>query len=111
MPLVSQDIANLSNGVSQQPAVQRLPSQAERQENCQSSVVDGMKRPPPTRHLARVTTDQLGSAFIHVVDRDSATKYAIVVTNGDLKVYDLLTGQPKSVAFPNGKGYLANSDP
>lgn len=111
MALVSQEIVNLSNGVSQQPAVQRLPSQAERQENCQSSVVDGMKRRPPTRHLARVSTAQLPSAFIHAVDRDSVTKYAVVVTNGDLKVFDLQTGLEKAVAFPNGKGYLVNSEP
>lgn len=111
MPLVTQEIVSLTNGVSQQPAVQRLPSQAERQENCQSSVVDGLKRRPPTRHLARVSTEQLDNAFIHTVDRDSATKYAAVVTNGDLKVFDLMTGAQKTVVFPNGKGYLVNSDP
>lgn len=111
MPLVSQDVTSLTNGVSQQPAVQRLPSQAEAQVNCQSSVVDGMKRRPPTRHIAKISTDQLDSAFIHLVDRDAATKYAVVVTDGDLKVVSMLDASIKAVAFPHGKAYLTNSDP
>ena len=44
MPLVNRTIPNLVQGVSQQPEVLRLPSQATTQENGYSSVVEGLKR-------------------------------------------------------------------
>jgi hypothetical protein len=34
-------------------------------------------------------------------------RYIVVVTNGDLKVFDADTGTEKTVAFPTGKGYLS----
>ena len=52
--LVSSTIPNLISGVSQQPWNVRLPTQAEEQVNCQSSVTDFLKRRPATRHLARI---------------------------------------------------------
>ena len=41
MPLINRVIPNLVQGVSQQPEVLRLPSQASVQENGFSSVVEG----------------------------------------------------------------------
>ena len=52
--LVSSTIPNLISGVSQQPWNVRLPTQAEEQVNCTSSVTDFLKRRPATRHLARI---------------------------------------------------------
>lgn len=48
MALVSKNIPNLINGVSQQPPALRLSSQGETQENGFSDVVDGLKKRPPT---------------------------------------------------------------
>ena len=48
MPLVSRTIPNLVQGVSQQPEVLRLSSQATSQVNGFSSVVEGLKKRPPT---------------------------------------------------------------
>ena len=47
MPLVSRTIPNLVQGVSQQPEVLRLSSQATSQINGFSSVVEGLKKRPP----------------------------------------------------------------
>ena len=47
MTLVSTTIPNLINGVSQQPYALRLSSQAERQVNGYSSVVEGLRSVPP----------------------------------------------------------------
>ena len=49
MTLVSKNIPNLINGVSQQPPALRLASQAEAQENGFSDIVDGLKKRPPTQ--------------------------------------------------------------
>ena len=112
MPLVSTAIPNLINGVSQQPAALRLASQAEAVINCMSSPVEGLKKRPPMNHVARLFTGSAGSTrpFIHVVDRDGSTRYLVVITDGDLKVFDL-DGTAKTITFPDGKTYLdvANS--
>lgn len=103
--LVSKEIPALWNGVSQQPATSRLPSQAQAVVNCYPTVVDGLRKRPPAIHVAKITTDNLSSAFIHTINRDVSRRYTVVFTDGDLKVYDL-AGNPITVTFPYGKGYL-----
>ena len=107
MSLVSTSIPNLINGVSQQPAALRLGSQAESVVNCMSSAVEGLKKRPPMNHVARLFTGSAGSTrpFTHVVDRDGTTKYLVLITDGDLKVFDL-DGTAKTISFPDGKSYL-----
>jgi hypothetical protein len=45
-----------------------------------------------------------------MINRDDAEKYAVVVTNGGLQVWDI-NGNQKTVSFPNGTGYLTSSLP
>lgn len=110
MALVSSSIPNFVNGVSQQPFTLRLNSQGEVQENGLSTVSQGLKKRPPTQHLKKIQSSPLGNCFIHTINRDTTERYIAVVTNGDLKVYDI-AGTEKTVAFPNGKGYLSATTP
>jgi hypothetical protein len=110
MPLVSGSIPNLINEVSQQPAPIRLSSQCEEQINGYSSVVEGLKKRPPLEFVAKLNSLQVGNAFIHTINRDSAERYIVIITDGDLKVYDL-TGDEKTVAFPDGTSYLDSATP
>jgi len=110
MPLVSSSIANLVNGVSQQPYTLRLASQAEIQENGLSTVAQGLKKRPPTKHIKRLSDPIEGGAYIHTINRDQDEQYVVVITDTDLKVYDLAGGE-KTVAFPNGKAYLNDATP
>lgn len=109
MPLVSSSIANLVNGVSQQPYTLRLSSQSEAQENAISTVAKGLKKRPPTKHIKKLS-ESVPAAHIHTINRDSTERYAVVITNGDLKVYDT-AGVEKTVNFPAGKAYLSSADP
>jgi hypothetical protein len=108
--LISSSIPNFVNGVSQQPFTLRLNSQGEVQENGLSTVSQGLKKRPPSQHLKKIASSPLSNCYIHTINRDSTERYVAVVTNGDLKVYDI-NGVEKSVAFPNGKGYLSASTP
>lgn len=110
MGMINRSIPNLYNGVSQQPPALRLPSQAEIQENAVSSVIDGLRKRPPTRHLAKISSATLTDSFVHTINRDTASQYVVIITNGDLKVYDL-AGNQKTVNFPDGKTYLTASVP
>lgn len=108
--LISSSISNLANGVSQQPFTLRLASQAEVQENGLSTTSQGLKKRPPSKHLKKIISGTLGNAYIHTINRDENERYVVVVTNGDMQVYDLL-GNQKTVNFPNGKAYLTATDP
>lgn len=110
MGLITASIPNLINGISQQSFSQRLASQAEAQVNMMSTVVDGLKKRPPSRHRAKLTGDDWSDAYLHTINRDAAERYAVAISGGDLKVFDL-DGAEQTVAFPDGKGYLSASSP
>jgi len=65
MALVSRTIPNLVQGISQQPEVLRLSSQATVQENGFSSVVEGLKKRPPTNYLAKLSSSTPKNAYMH----------------------------------------------
>ena len=71
MPLVSRTIPNLVQGVSQQPEILRLNSQATEQINGFSSVVEGLKKRPPTNYIAKLSGSSLSNSFIHTINRDT----------------------------------------
>jgi hypothetical protein len=104
MTLLSSSIPNFVNGVSQQPFTLRLTSQGEVQENGLSTVSSGLRKRPPTEHIAKISETPLDDCFIHTIDRDGVEQYQVIVTNGDLQVYDL-AGVQKTVNFTN-KAYL-----
>jgi hypothetical protein len=108
--LISQSIPNLANGVSQQPFTLRLASQAEVQENGLSTTSQGLRKRPPTKHLKKILSGTFTNSAIHTINRDENERYVVVITNGDLKVFDL-AGNEKTVSFPNGKAYLTAADP
>lgn len=112
MGLISSSIPNFVNGISQQPFTLRLASQGEMQENGFSTVSQGLKKRPPTKHIAKIYNTPLNSsgAFVHLINRDEVERYVVVIINGDLKVYDTV-GNEKVVNFPNGKGYLSAPTP
>lgn len=110
MALISSSIPNFVNGVSQQPFTLRLNSQGEAQENGLSTVSQGLKKRPPTQHLKKIQDTPLANCYIHTINRDTTERYVAVITNGDLKVYNVF-GDQMTVSFPNGKTYLNSSDP
>ena len=106
--LVSSTIPNLISGVSQQPWNVRLPTQAEEQVNCQSSVTDFLKRRPATRHLARLrdTPAANGIASPHI-NRDETEQYIVTADASGINVFDL-EGNAKTVSVTGtGAAYLA----
>src|SRR6056300_1044448 len=112
--LVSDSIPNLLNGVSQQPATLRLPSQSETQVNALSSVVRGLLKRPPSEHIAKVLSSSLSNAAIHLVDRDSSNRYIIIITSdgstSNIYAFDL-TGASATVSTPVGTSYLNCTNP
>ena len=112
MGLISSSIPNFVNGISQQPFTLRLVSQGEMQENGFSTVSQGLKKRPPTKHIAKISDPPLSGegAFVHIINRDEVERYIVAILKGDLKVFDM-AGNEQVVNFPNGKDYLSAALP
>lgn len=103
MSLISKNIPNLINGVSQQPPSLRLDSQAEEQINGLSDVVTGLRKRPPTEHLATLTGD-FSSSKIHTYKRDDTEQYTVMVRDGEVRVFTD-TGVELDVELASGANY------
>lgn len=110
MTLIAGSIPNLINGVSQQAGPLRQSSQAEVQVNAMSTPVEGLKKRPPLEFVSQLTPSTYADAFLHTINRDSTERYQVIIVDEDLFVYDI-DGTEKTVAFPDGKTYLATSTP
>lgn len=108
--LVSSVIPNLINGVSQQPYALRLSSQADIQDNGHATVAEGLKKRPPSVHVAKLFNSAMPDAFVHLINRDKTERYVVTIVSGDLKVHGV-DGVERTVNFPNGAAYLASFSP
>jgi hypothetical protein len=86
--LVSASIPNLVNGVSQQPDVLRLPTQAEQQINGFSTVAKGLRKRPATEHIAVLDATPFVSGTYHTIIRDSVETYFAHVSPSGIQVFD-----------------------
>lgn len=90
MARISGALPNIINGISQQPAALRLPTQAESQVNCYSTVVKGLQKRPPTSYIARLMNTVPSLSKVHVINRDLNEQYvAIIKENALLEVFDI----------------------
>jgi hypothetical protein len=114
MSAIEQGIPHLLGGVSQQPATLRDESEGEEQINGLSLISTGLGKRPASEHaavLSATPSAAYDSVHTHLVARNSTDRYRIVLSNGDLKVFDAATGTEQTVTFPNGKAYLNTTDP
>lgn len=109
MPLINTSVPNLIQGVSQQPDATRFDGQCEEQENALSSIADGLKKRPNTRHIARLMTTAINSnSFVHFINRSQTERYVLIHDGTRLRAFNMLTGE---VATINGStsGLLVSS--
>lgn len=111
MARITGSIPNFINGISQQPAAIRLPSQAEEQINCYSTVAKGLVKRPPTEHVCKISDSQADDTFVHLINRDTTERYVVVCDYTDtnkVRVFDF-DGVEKTVNIPDGTGYIPSS--
>ena len=85
MPLISGTVPSLINGVSQQPATLRMPTQGEAQINGLSHIARGLEKRPCTEHISKIpeiTSDNSNDVFIHTIRRSEDEAYALVIKGG-----------------------------
>ena len=115
MALISGTIPSLINGISQQPATLRLPTQGEIQENGLSHIARGLEKRPCTEHIAvtGATSNNSNDVFIHTIRRSEDEAYALIVKGTDktpepsIKMIDL-TGYATGTA--GNEVYIRNDE-
>src|SRR4051812_22716682 len=110
--LITQNVPNLINGVSQQAKSLRYPSQCEEQVNYLPSVLRGLSKRPPSNHVKQIASADLlsGNYGVHKIRGSDGLYYQALLGNGAMKVFDL-AGTEQPVTAPSGWGYLNCSDP
>ena len=103
MALISFSTPSLVSGVSQQPDPLRFSTQAEKQENAYSSIVDGLCKRQPTNHLAQmVSGSNFDSCKVHPINRDTSERYLVLYRQNEIKVWDIVNGVERNVQAPGG---------
>ena len=109
MALINTSVPNLIQGVSQQPDATRFDGQCEEQENALSSVAEGLKKRPNTRHVARLLETAIDSnSFVHFINRSNSEKYVVIHDGTKLQAWNILTGNEASINGATG-GYTPAS--
>ena len=110
MPLINTSVPNLIQGVSQQPDATRFVGQCEEQENALSSVAEGLKKRPNTRHISRLLTTAIDSnSFVHFINRDDNEKYVVIHDGSTIRAWNILTGLEATINGTTG-GYTPVTD-
>lgn len=112
--LYSQTIKNIVSGISQQPAILRLPEQLEEQINGYSTEVGGLQKRAPTVHIKNlfVAPSSTYRPLVHVVKRDEEEKYIMIFDgNGSCKIYDEDGKEYKVTIDAKSAQYLSGVDP
>lgn len=111
--LYSQIIKNIVSGISQQPAILRLPEQLEGQVNGFSTEVGGLQKRPPTIHVANLftNTETHYTPLVHVVKRDEDEKYIMIFSYGSLRVYDEDGTEYKVTMDKEAQDYIDHVNP
>ena len=111
MPLINTSLPNLIQGVSQQADAVRYDGQCEVQENALSSVSEGLKKRPNTKHIAKLLDAAISTnSFVHFIDRDDDEKFVIIQDETNLRIFNITTGAPAMIdgqyTYPVAGTYL-----
>lgn len=114
MALIKTTVKNIISGISQQPQILRFPEQLHEQKNGMSSNVEGLRKRPPSLHVAKLSGIPLLPnilPLVQFVKRDEEEKYKFTFNGTDVFVTDLL-GNHKTVTYAgSARAYLASTAP
>lgn len=108
MPRKQGNIGSLLQGVSQQSFSTRLAGYHEEQKNFIPDITKGLTKRPPVESIATLTSNLDPNAKLHYIKKDNSIQYILVITNGDIKVFNLL-GVEQTLSINNAV-YLASTN-
>lgn len=116
MPLISETIPNLINGVSQQPAPTRIPTACEEAKNCYMSVVSGLQKRQNSAFVSSLkdtasnniaSTVASTNVATHTTKRSDGTENLFIASDQGLHAFNLNTGAAFVIeASASGDAYI-----
>lgn len=100
MPRKQGNIGSLLQGVSQQNFKTRLRGMHEEQINFIPHETAGIIKRSPTKLISKLTSNQDNNAKMHYVKASDGIEYIIVITDGDVKIFNTL-GQEQTLSLNN----------
>lgn len=110
MSIVRDTIANLIGGVSQQTDKLMFPNQAKALENHLLDTVEGLKRRPPTKNIARLCDKFNTHPYIHTIIKEDG-KYSVILDGETCKVYDLEGTEQELYISEKAESYITSTYP
>lgn len=107
--LVTGSIANLIGGVSQQPWNVRMPSQAEEQINCHSTITEFMRRRPSLKMIGQIEapSGEDGNFTVVAIDKGvEGEQYVALFGKAGITMYTLSGEAQKVEMTESGLSYL-----
>lgn len=102
-------IPNMLNGVSQQPATVRLPSQCSIMENAYPSPTSSLSKRPHTEAVTDFASPAVPHGKLHMIERGDGESYAVMLTQTGITVHDLVNNASVPVTIASGAlSYLAS---
>ena len=100
MPLINTSVPNLIQGVSQQPDATRFAGQCEEQVNALSSVAEGLKKRPNTRHIAKLLDTAIeDDSLVQFVNRSETERYVVIHTGTKMYAYNIISGAAAGIWY------------
>lgn len=109
---ISQTVKNMISGISQQPALLRLPEQLDQQVNGFSTESSGLQKRPPTLYVGDLgEAPKNHNSLVHIINRDENEKYIMLFDGEGVKVWDDY-GKSYEVQYEgDGKQYITVDNP
>ena len=97
MANITQTIHSLNAGISQQPDEQKIPGQVKDMNNAIPDITQGLLKRPAGKFVSTLTGSTATGKWFHYY-RDETEQYVgQVQRDGTVKMWDCLTGSPKTV--------------
>ena len=110
MSIIRDSISNFMGGVSQQADKIIMPNQSKLLENQLLDVVEGLKKRPPSKNIARLRNTLSVHPYIHTMIKEDKA-YQIILDGSSCYVYDLAGVQQTITIEEDVLPYITTSKP
>lgn len=103
-------IPSFSQGVSQQADKLKLPTQMKEIINGYPSLIDGLMKRYPTKHIKKIFDTILPVSNVTIFEKDNSEKYILIINENGINIFDL-EGNEKTINYETEPDYIKCSNP
>ena len=110
MASITQKVLSFVGGVSKQPDILMSSGQVRDAVNAYPDPTFGLIKRPGTKYITSIgTNNEFHTGKWFSIDRDGTDGYVGVIINGDIKIWNVVTGAEATITYEGDKNYLAGT--